>query len=63
MPSPIFHSDFKAKPFWWEAHEPKPLADVALPKDVAVVIVGAGYAGLSAALELHREGIELNRAR
>ena len=29
-----------------------------LPKEVRVVIVGAGYAGLSAALELHRSGIE-----
>jgi glycine/D-amino acid oxidase-like deaminating enzyme len=58
MPSAIFHRDFKAKPFWWEAHEPTPLPQVDLPKEVAVVIVGAGYAGLSAALELHREGIE-----
>ena len=54
----IFHKDFKAKPYWWEAHEPRPLPEIALPKDVKVVIVGAGYAGLSAALELHREGIE-----
>jgi glycine/D-amino acid oxidase-like deaminating enzyme len=57
-PSSIFHKDFKAKPYWWEAHEPRPLPEIALPKEVRVVIVGAGYAGLSAALELNREGIE-----
>ena len=33
-----------------------PLFD--LPKDVSVVVVGAGYAGLSAALELARQGVE-----
>jgi glycine/D-amino acid oxidase-like deaminating enzyme len=58
MASEIFHKDFKARPFWWEAHEPKPLAEFALPKEARVVIVGAGYAGLSAALELHREGLD-----
>ena len=33
-----------------------PLFD--LPKDVSVVVVGAGYSGLSAALELARQGVE-----
>ncbi|MBL8789679.1 MAG: FAD-binding oxidoreductase [Rhizobiales bacterium] len=58
MSHAIFHPDFKAKPYWWEAYEPKALPDVALPKDVAVAIVGGGYAGMSAALELARNGIE-----
>lgn len=58
MSQAIFHSDFKAKPFWWEAYEPKPLPDVTLPKEIAVAIVGGGYAGMSAALELSRNGIE-----
>jgi glycine/D-amino acid oxidase-like deaminating enzyme len=58
MSASIFAQDFKARPFWWEAHEPAPLPEVALPKEVRVVIIGAGYAGLNAALELHREGIE-----
>ena len=56
--SAIFHRDFKARPFWWEAYEPKALAEAALPKEARVVIVGAGYAGLSAALELNREGLD-----
>jgi glycine/D-amino acid oxidase-like deaminating enzyme len=58
MSAVIFTKDFKPRPFWWEAHEPKPLPEVSLPKSVRVVIVGAGYAGLNAALELNREGIE-----
>ncbi len=58
MSATIFTKDFKARPFWWEAHEPKPLPEIALPKTARVVIIGAGYAGLNAALELHREGIE-----
>lgn len=58
MSAAIFTKDFKPRPFWWEAHEPKPLPEVSLPKSVRVVIVGAGYAGLNAALELNREGIE-----
>ncbi len=58
MNSSIFHPDFKAKPFWWEAWQPTMLPDVNLPRDVSVAIVGAGYAGLNAALELARLGIE-----
>ncbi len=57
MSQALFHPSFKAKPYWWEAYEPKPLPEVDLPKDVSVAIVGGGYAGLSAALELARNGI------
>jgi len=56
--SPIFTSDFKASPFWWEAFTPQALPEIPVPKQARVVIVGAGYAGLNAALELNREGID-----
>ena len=54
----IFHPEFKAKPYWWEAWEPTaaPSADPA--SRVPVAIVGGGYAGLNAALELKRSGVE-----
>jgi glycine/D-amino acid oxidase-like deaminating enzyme len=54
----IFHPDFKARPFWWEAYEPKAetLADV--PSQARVAIIGAGYAGLAAALQLAKEGVD-----
>jgi hypothetical protein len=53
----ILHRDFTPTPFWWEAYRPSAgdLADV--PREARVAIVGGGYAGLSAALELARNGI------
>jgi glycine/D-amino acid oxidase-like deaminating enzyme len=52
----IFSRDFKPTPYWWEAYRPQPLPTVALPKEVDTVIVGAGYAGLNAAIELAKHG-------
>lgn len=54
----IFAKGFKARPFWWEGYEPQALPEKPLPTECRVVIVGAGYAGLSAALELHKQGLE-----
>lgn len=58
MVGQIFHPGFKTTPFWWEAVDPtKPeLRDV--PASARVAIIGAGYAGLAAALELARNGID-----
>lgn len=58
MSASIFTKDFKPRPFWWEHYEPAALPEIPLPAEIPVVIVGAGYAGLNAAIELHREGIE-----
>jgi glycine/D-amino acid oxidase-like deaminating enzyme len=54
----IFHQDFTPTPYWWEAYTPTAgdLADV--PRGARVAIVGGGYAGLSAALELAKHGID-----
>src|SRR3954469_14850122 len=46
----------KDTPYWWEASPLKPLPQQPLPKKLDVLIVGAGYAGLSAGLGLAREG-------
>jgi glycine/D-amino acid oxidase-like deaminating enzyme len=56
--SSIFHTGYREYPFWWEDYEPTAgeLADV--PRSAEVAIVGAGYAGLAAALELARLGLE-----
>ncbi len=59
MKNAIFHENFKTSPLWWEDYKPQALPELALPKDVAVAIVGAGYTGLSAALELARSGVEV----
>jgi glycine/D-amino acid oxidase-like deaminating enzyme len=43
-------------PYWWDAAPLESPAVIALPKDCDVAIIGAGYAGLSAALTLARAG-------
>ncbi|NKB78165.1 MAG: FAD-dependent oxidoreductase [Gammaproteobacteria bacterium] len=53
----IFHADFQAKPFWWEAYEPSDHEPQEQPRDVPVAIIGGSYAGLAAALELQQHGI------
>jgi glycine/D-amino acid oxidase-like deaminating enzyme len=52
----IFHRDFQARPYWWEAYSPQSLPAGDLPARTDAVIIGAGYAGLSAALELTQLG-------
>ena len=54
----IFHPDFKTSPFWWEAYRPAVGDLVMVPTTARVAIVGGGYAGLSAALELSKHGID-----
>ncbi|MGR4067397.1 NAD(P)/FAD-dependent oxidoreductase [Billgrantia sp. C5P2] len=46
----------QSTPFWWEAAPVKPLPQQPLAKELDVLIVGAGYAGLAAGLALARAG-------
>src|SRR3546814_4551646 len=55
----IFAADFKAAPFWWEAVTPDDAGSVPPPAETEVAVVGSGYGGLSAALELARHGIDV----
>src|SRR5216683_236042 len=57
MRSDIFHPDFKAQPWWWEAWTPNNALSQDPPARTDIVIVGAGYGGLSTALELRRNGV------
>lgn len=54
----LFHPDFKTLPYWWEAAAPTLEGSSDLPARTSVAIIGSGYAGLSAALELARSGVE-----
>jgi glycine/D-amino acid oxidase-like deaminating enzyme len=54
----IFHPDFVPEPFWWEAYRPVSGDLAEVPGEARVAIVGGGYAGLAAALELARHGID-----
>src|SRR5262245_1426561 len=57
MRADIFHPDFKAAPWWWEAWTPNNDLSQDPPARTDVAIVGAGYGGLSTALELRRNGV------
>src|SRR5436305_2734219 len=54
----IFHPDFAPRPYWWEAYMPSAGELVDVPKEARVAIVGGGYAGLAAALELAKHGVD-----
>jgi glycine/D-amino acid oxidase-like deaminating enzyme len=54
----IFHPDFKARPFWWEAYEPQKAELKEVPAEARVAIIGGGYAGIAAALQLARDRID-----
>ena len=52
----VLTEDFRAQPYWWEATPPRePEAD-ALPEKADVAVIGSGYTGLNAALQLARAG-------
>jgi glycine/D-amino acid oxidase-like deaminating enzyme len=55
----LFHPEFKAKPYWWEAAEPRAGDPVDVPARTSIAVVGSGYAGLSAALELAHNGTDV----
>ena len=54
----IFHQDFTPTPYWWEAYKPTAGELIDVPRAARVAIVGGGYAGLSAALEFAKHGID-----
>ncbi|MGH7062313.1 MAG: FAD-dependent oxidoreductase, partial [Stellaceae bacterium] len=54
----ILHHDFVPEPYWWQAYRPTAGERVEVPREARVAIVGGGYAGLAAALELARHGID-----
>ena len=58
MRKDIYAPGFKAQPWWWEAWTPNTALSQDPPAKTQVVIVGAGYGGLSTALELRRNGID-----
>ncbi len=58
MDRSIFHPDFKARPYWWEAVEIGNDPPAELPAKTDVVIVGGGLTGLNCAIELGRGGVQ-----
>jgi glycine/D-amino acid oxidase-like deaminating enzyme len=61
MSDSLLTDDFKTTPYWWEKTPPPELSllgkpNIELPQKADVVIIGAGYTGLSAALQTARAG-------
>lgn len=59
MRSAVFHPEFKAMPWWWEAWRPDNALSQDPPARADVVVVGSGYGGLNTALELARSGADV----
>jgi len=55
----LFHPEFRAEPYWWLAAPPEDAREAPLPARADVVIIGSGFAGLSAALEAARAGADV----
>ena len=58
-PNRAITGDFTTDPWWWEAARPWPSDEEPLPAATDVLVVGAGYTGLSAALTLAEAGREV----
>lgn len=56
---PPIAADFIDEPYWWQQARPEPIEPVALPARAEMVVIGSGYAGLSAAIELARGGADV----
>jgi glycine/D-amino acid oxidase-like deaminating enzyme len=54
----IFDPGFVPEPYWGAAYRPSGGEPPDVPRDARVAIVGGGYAGLAASLELARHGVE-----
>ncbi|MFI5014099.1 MAG: NAD(P)/FAD-dependent oxidoreductase [Hyphomicrobiales bacterium] len=56
MTNVLFARGYKNAPYWWDDTPRPSLPRAAPPKRADVVVVGSGYTGLSAALQLARAG-------
>lgn len=55
-PAAPLAAEYRERPFWWD-RSPAPAApEVELPREVDAVVIGAGYTGLGASIELARLG-------
>ena len=55
----LFTDDFKTMPYWWEAAPRPEIEAAAPPKRADAVVIGSGYTGLCASLQLARAGREV----
>ena len=56
VPNRLFTDNCKLTPYWWdEVPRPQP-EEKPLPRSVDVAVIGSGYTGLNAALQVARGG-------
>ncbi|MEQ8651416.1 MAG: FAD-binding oxidoreductase [Kiloniellales bacterium] len=56
MTDTLFTEDFKTTSYWWDRCPREAEAEPALPNAVEVAVIGSGYTGLHAALQIARGG-------
>lgn len=56
-PETAFSPDFKPLPYWWDASPRQPSENEAPPREADVLVIGAGYTGLHAAVQTARAGL------
>lgn len=56
MADAIFTEDFKLSPYWWDKSPPVETGAQQLPRVADVLVIGAGYTGLHAAIKVARGG-------
>lgn len=56
MQSIHFTHDFKTTPYWWDQTARPSLPATQLPDKADVVVIGSGYTGMCAALQVARAG-------
>jgi glycine/D-amino acid oxidase-like deaminating enzyme len=56
MSQSLFAANYQDKPYWWDATPRPDLPPIAPPGRADVAIIGSGYTGLAAAIELARGG-------
>ena len=53
----IFAPELSTRPYWWQDAPPQPGSGEPVPERAEVAVIGSGYCGLTAALELARASV------